>query len=74
MEEDVVKKKKKERKKEKMPFAATQIRPRDYHIRASQTEKDNYMKQLMWNLFILFMGFSRQECCSGLPFHSRSPT
>ena len=46
MEEDVVKKKKK-KKERKNAICSNTDGPRDYHIRVSQTEKDNYMKQLM---------------------------
>ena len=60
MEEDVIKKKKK--RKEIMPFAATRMDQEIIILELSQTEKDSYhMIQLMRDLFILFMGFSRQD-------------
>ena len=61
--------------KEIMPFAATCMDLEIIILELSQTEKDNYhMIQLMWDLFILFTGFSRQDYWSGLPFPSWSPT
>ena len=48
--------------KEIMPFAATCMDLEIIILELSQTEKDNYhMIQLMWDLFILFTGFSRQD-------------
>ena len=56
------------KKNEILSFAATWIDPQSILLNEMTCRQTLHGFTSMWNLFILFMGFSRQEYCSGLPF------
>ena len=58
------------KKNEILSFAATWIDPQSILLNEMTCRQTLHGFTSMWNLFILFMGFSRQEYCSGLPFPS----
>ena len=58
------------KKNEILSFAATWIDPQGILLNKMTCRQILYDFTYMWNLFILFMGFSRQEYWSGLPFPS----